>query len=75
MRFANHLREIGDAFRLKYLHSTDENDLTELEEDWTKMKVKFDLSFIIIIKIMLFYIIKNIFRYMAGSIEATVFVV
>ncbi|EMP26990.1 GDP-fucose protein O-fucosyltransferase 2 [Chelonia mydas] len=40
MVFAKHLRVVGDEFRRKYLHSTDEADRTDYNEDWTQMKVK-----------------------------------
>ncbi|XP_062972142.1 GDP-fucose protein O-fucosyltransferase 2 isoform X2 [Elgaria multicarinata webbii] len=40
MGFAKHLRVVGDMFRTKYLNSTDEKDVTQYMEDWTKMKVK-----------------------------------
>lgn len=39
MRFSKALRDIGDEFRRKFLDSTDEEDKTVLEDDWTKMKV------------------------------------
>ena len=39
MRFAKHLRELGDEFREKFLGSTDVNDKTILKEDLRKMKV------------------------------------
>ncbi|KAG1952053.1 GDP-fucose protein O-fucosyltransferase [Pimephales promelas] len=38
MVFAKHLRIIGDEFRAKYLNSTDKQDLTPYNEDWTQMK-------------------------------------
>lgn len=41
MVFAKHLRIIGDEFRAKYLNSTDKQDQTPYNEDWTKMKVCF----------------------------------
>jgi len=41
MVFAKHLRIIGDEFRAKYLNSTDKQDLTPYNEDWTQMKVCF----------------------------------
>ncbi|XP_059139533.1 GDP-fucose protein O-fucosyltransferase 2-like [Physella acuta] len=40
MRFSKHLRDIGDVFRMDYLNSTDEQDLTRLEENWMDMKRK-----------------------------------
>ncbi|KAK3596005.1 hypothetical protein CHS0354_032523 [Potamilus streckersoni] len=39
MRFSRELRDIGDAFREKYLRSNDKKDRTELK-DWTNMKRK-----------------------------------
>ena len=39
MRFAQHLRDVGDKFRAQYLSSNDKDDRTELDPDWTKMKV------------------------------------
>ena len=39
MRFAKHLRDAGDKFRQKYLKSNDKDDKTEMDEDWTTMKV------------------------------------
>uniref|UniRef100_A0A672RPS7 GDP-fucose protein O-fucosyltransferase 2 n=1 Tax=Sinocyclocheilus grahami TaxID=75366 RepID=A0A672RPS7_SINGR len=38
MVFAKHLRIIGDEFRAKYLNSTDKQDQTLYNEDWTRMK-------------------------------------
>ncbi|XP_016301096.1 GDP-fucose protein O-fucosyltransferase 2-like isoform X2 [Sinocyclocheilus anshuiensis] len=38
MVFAKHLRIIGDEFRAKYLNSTDKQDQTLYNEDWTQMK-------------------------------------
>ncbi|KTG45577.1 hypothetical protein cypCar_00012019, partial [Cyprinus carpio] len=38
MVFAKHLRIIGDEFRAKYLNSTDKQDQTPYNEDWTQMK-------------------------------------
>ena len=43
MRFAKHLRAIGDEFRLKYLDSDDVTDHTELVDDWRHMKVEWCL--------------------------------
>ncbi|XP_076723953.1 GDP-fucose protein O-fucosyltransferase 2 isoform X2 [Callospermophilus lateralis] len=40
MVFAKHLRVVGDAFRSRYLNSTDATDRIPFEEDWTKMKVE-----------------------------------
>ena len=37
--FAKHLRQIGDEFRKTELNSTDEQDGTITEDDWTKMRV------------------------------------
>lgn len=39
MRFAKHLRRIGDSFRSTYLNSTDAEDKTALKDDWRRMKV------------------------------------
>ena len=39
MRFSQHLRDVADAFRRRYLNSTDESDQTVLDKDWTSMKV------------------------------------
>lgn len=44
MVFAKHLRIIGDEFRAKYLNSTDKQDQTPYNEDWTQMKVCFTYS-------------------------------
>ncbi|XP_077993934.1 GDP-fucose protein O-fucosyltransferase 2-like [Glandiceps talaboti] len=38
MRFAKHLRDIGDEFRKEYLDSDDERDKTVLADDWREMK-------------------------------------
>ncbi|XP_026073405.1 GDP-fucose protein O-fucosyltransferase 2-like isoform X1 [Carassius auratus] len=38
MVFAKHLRIIGDDFRAKYLNSTDKQDQTPYNDDWTQMK-------------------------------------
>ncbi|XP_070980005.1 GDP-fucose protein O-fucosyltransferase 2-like isoform X1 [Oncorhynchus clarkii lewisi] len=40
MVFAKHLRLLGDEFRAKYLNSTDEQDQTVYNEDWTLIKNK-----------------------------------
>ncbi|XP_064644604.1 GDP-fucose protein O-fucosyltransferase 2-like isoform X2 [Lineus longissimus] len=40
MRFAKHLREVGDKFRSDYLDSTDEKDNTVLDPDWRNMRRK-----------------------------------
>ncbi|XP_071789096.1 GDP-fucose protein O-fucosyltransferase 2-like isoform X1 [Asterias amurensis] len=40
MRFAKHLRDIGDEFRANSLESTDEKDKTQTTEDWREMKPK-----------------------------------
>ena len=42
MRFAKHLRDIGDEFRKKELDSTDEKDQTVLDDDWRNMKVQIE---------------------------------
>lgn len=39
MRFAKHLRNIGDGFRRRFLDSEDVMDKTVLDEDWRKMEV------------------------------------
>lgn len=41
MVFAKHLRIIGDEFRANFLNSTDKEDQTLYNEDWTRMKVCF----------------------------------
>jgi len=41
MRFAKHLRDIGDDFRRQQLDSDDVRDKTVLDEDWRKMEVGF----------------------------------
>jgi len=41
MRFAKHLRDIGDDFRYQFLDSEDVKDKTVLDEDWRKMEVSF----------------------------------
>jgi len=41
MRFAKHLRDIGDNFRRQYLDSDNVKDKTVLDEDWHKMEVSF----------------------------------
>ncbi|XP_063952904.1 GDP-fucose protein O-fucosyltransferase 2-like isoform X2 [Lytechinus pictus] len=38
LRFAKHLRDIGDEFRKTYLDSTDAKDKTPVLEDWREMK-------------------------------------
>ncbi|CAB1347090.1 unnamed protein product [Coregonus sp. 'balchen'] len=40
MVFAKHLRLLGDEFRAMYLNSTDEQDQTVYNEDWTLIKNK-----------------------------------
>uniref|UniRef100_A0AAZ3QIX7 GDP-fucose protein O-fucosyltransferase 2 n=1 Tax=Oncorhynchus tshawytscha TaxID=74940 RepID=A0AAZ3QIX7_ONCTS len=40
MVFSKHLRLLGDEFRAKYLNSTDEQDQTVYNEDWTRIKNK-----------------------------------
>ncbi|XP_037380366.1 GDP-fucose protein O-fucosyltransferase 2 [Talpa occidentalis] len=40
MVLARHLRAAGDAFRSRYLNSTDAADGIPFEEDWTRMKVQ-----------------------------------
>ncbi|XP_055876927.1 GDP-fucose protein O-fucosyltransferase 2-like [Biomphalaria glabrata] len=40
MRFSKELRRIADDFRMFQLDSTDEQDMTMLEDDWTQMKRK-----------------------------------
>jgi len=45
MRFAKHLRDIGDNFRLKYLDSEDVKDKTVLDKDWRKMEVRLYTSY------------------------------
>jgi len=40
MRFASHLRLLGDVFRQEHLNSTDRTDNTLLSEDWTTVKKK-----------------------------------
>ena len=62
MRFASHLREIGDAFRRKHLDSTDEKDKTELEEDWTKMEVYASYMFINLLINCLSYLVIGLTR-------------
>ena len=47
MRFAKHLRDIGDEFRANNLESTDEKDKTETTEDWRDMKVRLSADKII----------------------------
>jgi len=47
MRFAKHLRDIGDNFRHTHLDSDDIRDKTLLDEDWSKMEV----SFIIVLSV------------------------
>jgi len=42
MRFAKHLRDIGDNFRHLHLDSDDTRDRTLLFEDWRKMEVSFE---------------------------------
>lgn len=44
MRFAKHLRRIGDSFRSTYLNSTDTEDKTALKDDWRRMKRKHGLA-------------------------------
>ena len=39
MRFSQHLRDVADEFRRHYLNSTDENDKTVLDDDWSMVKV------------------------------------
>lgn len=39
MRFAKHLRDVGDEFRKTFLDSTDSEDKTALKDDWRRMKV------------------------------------
>jgi len=41
MRFAKHLRDIGDSFRQLHLCSDDVSDKTVLDNDWRKMEVSF----------------------------------
>ncbi|XP_072173515.1 GDP-fucose protein O-fucosyltransferase 2-like [Diadema setosum] len=38
LRFAKHLRDIGDEFRRTYLDSDDERDNTEVVDDWRDMR-------------------------------------
>lgn len=40
MVFADHLKQIGNEFREKYLASTDKKDKTIMKKDWTKNKVR-----------------------------------
>ncbi len=40
LRFAKHLRDIGDKFRENFLGSTDDGDKTVLDPDWTVMQVE-----------------------------------
>ncbi|XP_063789202.1 GDP-fucose protein O-fucosyltransferase 2 [Pseudophryne corroboree] len=40
MRFAQHLRVVGDEFRANFLQSNDVADKTIFHEDWTKVKAK-----------------------------------
>ncbi|KAH9498427.1 GDP-fucose protein O-fucosyltransferase 2 [Bulinus truncatus] len=40
MRFSKQLRDLADVFRMFHLDSTDEEDLTLLQDDWTHMKKK-----------------------------------
>lgn len=44
MRFSKELIKIGDDFRKNELNSDDISDRTEKLDDWTKMKVKTELS-------------------------------
>ncbi|KTG05089.1 hypothetical protein cypCar_00038574 [Cyprinus carpio] len=44
MVFAKHLRIIGDEFRAKYLNSTDKQDQTPYNEDWTQMKNRLGIA-------------------------------
>jgi len=39
MRYAKHLRDIGDNFRRLHLGSDDVADKTVIDEDWRKMEV------------------------------------
>lgn len=40
MRFNKELRQIASDYREKFLNSTDENDNTELPENWKNEKVR-----------------------------------
>lgn len=48
MRFAKHLRDIGDNFRREHLDSDDVKDKTLLDEDWRKMEVSLLFSYIVL---------------------------
>jgi len=57
MRFAKHLRDIGDDFRRQHLDSDDVRDKTVLDEDWHKMEVgfhKMNLSSVLFFCILLY---------------------
>lgn len=44
MRFAKHLRDVGDDFRKTFLNSTDAEDKTALKDDWRRMKRKHGIA-------------------------------